>query len=55
MSSRMASGGQTAPQAPQSMQSSASMTCSSFRSPEMASTGHLFTQAVQPMQVSMIL
>src|SRR3546814_8208683 len=43
------------PHAPQSMHTSASMTWSSLRMPVMASTGHFFTQAVQPMQVSMIL
>ena len=46
--------GQTTPQAPQSMQSAGSMMCRTFRSPVMASVGQRFTQAVQPMQVSMM-
>src|SRR5437588_10238297 len=52
--SRIASVGQTTPQAPQSMQSAGSMMCRTFRSPVMASVGQRFTQAVQPMQVSMM-
>ena len=55
VSSRIASGGQTTPQAPQSMHRSASMTCSSFRVPEIASVGQRFVHAVQPMQVSIIV
>jgi len=50
----MASTGQTGPQAPQSMQSSGQMMCNALRSPVIASVGHRFTQAVQPMQVSMM-
>jgi hypothetical protein len=52
VSSRIASGGQTTPQAPQSMQRAGSMTWSLLRSPVIASVGHRFVQAVQPMQVS---
>jgi hypothetical protein len=37
------------------MHSSASIVWSSFRSPEIASVGHLLVQAVQPMHVSMIV
>jgi hypothetical protein len=50
----MASTGQTAPQAPQLIQSSSSMMWSSLRRPVIASTGHLLVHAVHPMQVSMI-
>ena len=53
-SSRIDSGGQTAPHAPQSMHRSGSITCSSSRTPVMALTGHFFVHAVQPMHVSMI-
>jgi hypothetical protein len=53
--SRIASGGQTSPHAPQSMHRVGSMTCSSLRSPVMAFVGQRFVQAVQPMHVSMIL
>ena len=53
--SRIASGGQTTPQAPQSMQSVGSMTCNSFREPVMAFVGQRFVQAVQPIHVSMML
>src|SRR5256885_12175503 len=52
--SRMASTGHTGPHAPQSMQRSGQMMCSALRSPVMASVGQRFTQAVQPMQVSMM-
>jgi hypothetical protein len=34
------------------MQASTSITCGSFFSPDMASVGHTFTQAVQPVHVS---
>jgi hypothetical protein len=51
----MASGGQTTPQAPQSMQRFGSMTWTTFRLPVMASVGQRLVQAVQPMQVSMIV
>jgi len=50
----MDSGGQTTPQAPQSMHSLGSMTWTSLRVPEMALVGQRLVQAVQPMQVSMI-
>src|SRR5438876_9477648 len=50
----MASTGQTGPQAPQSIHSSGQMMCSPLRSPVIASVGHRFTHAVQPMQVSMM-
>src|SRR6266436_10078296 len=52
--SRMASTGQTGPQAPQSMHRSGQMMCSPLRSPVIASVGQRFTHAVQPMQVSMM-
>src|SRR5467141_701888 len=52
--SRMASTGQIGPQAPQSMHRSGQMMCSPLRSPVIASVGQRFTQAVQPMQVSMM-
>src|SRR3954471_2205143 len=52
--SRIASTGQTGPQAPQSMQSSGQMMCKPLRSPVIASVGQRFTQAVQPMHVSMM-
>ena len=52
--SRIASVGQTTPHAPQSMQSAGSMMWSTFRSPVIASVGQRFTQAVHPMQVSMM-
>ena len=51
----MASGGQTTPQAPQSMQRVGSITCSSLREPVIAFVGQRFVQAVQPMHVSMML
>src|SRR6266513_679231 len=50
----MASTGHTGPQAPQSMHSSGQMMWRPLRSPVMASVGQRFTQAVQPMQVSMM-
>ena len=53
-SSRIDSGGQTAPHAPQSMHSSGSITCSESRTPVMALTGHFLVQAVHPMHVSMM-
>jgi hypothetical protein len=37
------------------MQSAGSMTCTTLRSPVIASVGQRFVQAVQPMQVSMIV
>src|SRR6267378_6557703 len=52
--SRMASTGQTGPQAPQSMHRSGQMMWSPLRSPVIASVGQRFTHAVQPMQVSMM-
>src|SRR3990170_8442412 len=55
ISSRIDSGGQTTPQAPQSMHSSGSITWMVLRSPEIASVGQRLVQAVQPMQVSMIV
>ena len=54
-SSRIDSGGQTTPQAPQSMHRSASMTWIVLRSPVIASVGQRLVQAVQPMQVSMMV
>ncbi len=54
-SSRMHSTGQTTPQAPQSMHRLGWMMWMPLRSPEMASVGQRLVQAVQPMQVSMIL
>jgi hypothetical protein len=51
----MASSGQTTPQAPQSMQSSGSMTWRSLRSPVIASVGQRFMQAVQPVQFSVMM
>jgi len=55
VSSRIASGGQTTPQAPQSMQRLASITCNWLRVPEIASVGQRFVHAVQPMQVSIMV
>src|SRR5258708_10284451 len=52
--SRMASTGQTGPQAPQSMHRSGTMMWRALRSPLIASVGQRLVQAVQPMQVSMI-
>ena len=51
---RIASGGQTTPQAPQSMQRSGSIMWSWLRSPVMASVGQRLVQAVQPIHVSMM-
>jgi len=48
-SSRTASTGQMRPQAAQSMQTAGLMVCSSPRVPVMAATGHILTQAVQPV------
>jgi len=52
--SRTASTGQMRPQVPQSMQSDGSMTWSAFFSPRMAPVGHIFRQAPQPLQISVI-
>src|SRR5262249_27152209 len=50
--SRMASSGQITPQAPQSMQSVASMKNAFFGSPLIATVGQRFSHAVQPVQFS---
>jgi hypothetical protein len=47
--------GQTLPQVPQSMQSAGWMTWRDFFSPVIAPVGHIFTQAPQPLQVSVIV
>ena len=49
------SGGQTTPHAPQSMHRSGSITWIWLRVPVIASVGQRFVQAVQPIQVSIIL
>src|ERR1700722_4456099 len=53
--SKIASSGQTTPQAPQSMQSSGSMTWRSLRSPLIASVGQRLMHAVQPVQFSVMM
>src|SRR5215467_12667033 len=50
----MALSAQTGAQAPQSMHRSGLMSCWPLRAPLIASTGHRFTQAVHPVQSSLM-